>query len=427
MMKTVDRRKFLKNSVAASAGIFAGMNSINLLASTEKNTVKGSGFSATIPLPIQVVIDDVGWWSGHDGSEQQEPYRTGISRDHVPADYTAIAKLGKSLGIRPQAAMVLCEWDKKNILRKLPTATWMGKDWDNSKWVGPWLEEAAGIIRENGKHIELTFHGVGHEYWTNGKFTRAEWADVNGRMRPRDQVEKHLDFFEKIIQQHWLGPFPTSFVPTAFNHGFGVTPGHDVSMAEILSKRGIKYINTPFHQMYNAGEVSHKYFGFDSDVLTVDRGKDVLTWDATGMPPTGRLKGPTCGMHWANLIHPDPYRNQEIVDAWVQFLAPYNDKEDTMLASDSGSFQSQLLYHECAELLRDDNNIFFDFKKLGSFPGDKVKKTFTLKIKSKPALQFSSDSLKTRSHKSKKSGEFLVTTLELERIQESDKASINTF
>lgn len=101
------------------------------------------GLQVFIPMPLQVVIDDVGWWSGEDGSKVQEPYRTGVSRNHVPADYQAIAELGRRLGIKPQAAFVMCEWDKENILRHVPTSTWMGKDWDNSKWNGPWLEEAA--------------------------------------------------------------------------------------------------------------------------------------------------------------------------------------------------------------------------------------------------------------------------------------------
>lgn len=48
-------------------------------------------------MPLQVVIDDVGWWSGNDGSMRQEPYRTGINRNHVPADYKAIVDLGRAL------------------------------------------------------------------------------------------------------------------------------------------------------------------------------------------------------------------------------------------------------------------------------------------------------------------------------------------
>jgi hypothetical protein len=125
-------------------------------------------------MPLQVVIDDVGWWSGNDGSMRQEPYRTGINRNHVPADYKAIVDLGRALDIRPQAALVLCEWDRENILKHLPTSTWMGSNWDNSKWVGPCLEEAAEIIRQNQEHMEITLHGLGHEYWQGGSAKLAE-------------------------------------------------------------------------------------------------------------------------------------------------------------------------------------------------------------------------------------------------------------
>src|SRR5687767_12494907 len=90
-----------------------------------------------IPQPIQIVMDDVGWWSGENGSARHEPYRTGIARNHVPADYQAIISLGRQLNMKPQAAMILCEWDKDNILRQVPSSTWMGGAWDNSHWVGP--------------------------------------------------------------------------------------------------------------------------------------------------------------------------------------------------------------------------------------------------------------------------------------------------
>ena len=157
--------------------------------------------NASIPVPIQVVIDDVGWWSGKDGSLQQEPFRTGINRHHTLADYEAIIELGRTLGIRPQAAMVLCEWDRENILRELPESTWMGKKWDNSNWIGPWLDEAADLIQNNHDHFEFTVHGLGHEYWSSGKLARAEWSTEDGTMRPVNHVNKHLDYFEKIVEQ----------------------------------------------------------------------------------------------------------------------------------------------------------------------------------------------------------------------------------
>jgi hypothetical protein len=98
-------------------------------------------------MAIQVVIDDVGWWCSEDGSARGEPFRTSCPRNHVPADYRAIIELGRRLNMHPQAAMVLCEWDRTNLLRKLPSSTWMGDAWDNARWQGPWRESP--LVRSN--------------------------------------------------------------------------------------------------------------------------------------------------------------------------------------------------------------------------------------------------------------------------------------
>ena len=59
-----------------------------------------SDMQLTIPMPLQIIVDDVGWWSGVDGSQYNQPYRTGLGRDHQPEDYLALASLGKELGMR---------------------------------------------------------------------------------------------------------------------------------------------------------------------------------------------------------------------------------------------------------------------------------------------------------------------------------------
>ena len=313
-MNILNRRRFLKGALQCSAGVALTTTGPGLLPILNNLNLFSNDITARIPMPIQVVIDDVGWWSGEDGNKRQEPYRTGINRNHTVEDYKAIVALGQALNIRPQAAMILCEWDKQNILQKIPTITWMGAKWDNSKWVGPWLEEAADVITSNAEHYEFTIHGVGHEYWETNEFTRAEWADPNGTMRPLDQVEKHLDAFAEIMDQNQLGSFPTSFVPTAFRHGFGLTGSHQVSMAEVLKQRGVSFLNTPFSIMQNSDDVLYDLFGVDHGVMTIDRGNDQMDWDIIGKEPTKELSGPTCGMHWPNLLHEDPKRNSEIVE-----------------------------------------------------------------------------------------------------------------
>ncbi len=414
-MTKVNRRNFIKKSIQGTTVMAGGLSVTNLMAFSSKSSSGNNGVSVFIPMPIQVVIDDVGWWSGKDGSKYQQPYRTGIDRNHVVADYEAIVTLGRRLGIRPQAAMVLCEWDRENILKKLPTSTWMGEKWDNSRWVGPWLDEAADVILSNKEHFEFTMHGIGHEWWENGVFTRAEWAMDDGTMRPRDQVEKHLDFFGKLMEQNRLGSFPVSFVPTAFNHGFGLTGDHKVSMAELLKKRGVTYINTPFDQIQNRENIPFKDFGFDSGVMTVDRGGDLLDWNNIGMTPSGEIKGPTCGMHWPNLLHEDPDRNPEIVEGWVNLLAPYKDKPDTMLAENSFFFQKQLLHHQVTKINTEDRAIKLDFSETDKTPKLLNPDELVIKVDSPAKLDFHSDTAKIVSTSSVKTDNGLLYTLNLKR------------
>ncbi|MCB0284712.1 MAG: hypothetical protein KDF60_19170 [Calditrichaeota bacterium] len=419
-MKKITRRDFVKKTGYLTLGLSASEIMANKMKTNNNSDIK-----TIIPMPIQIVIDDVGWWSGEDGSKRQEPYRTGINRNHVPADYQAIADLGKKLSVRPQAATILCEWDRENILRNLPTSTWMREKWDNSKWVGPWLEEAAHIIRNNKDHYELTLHGVGHEYWENENFTRAEWADRSGKMRPLDQVEQHLDYFGKLMEQNQLGSFPASFVPTAFLHGFGVTGDHKISMASVLKKRGIKYINTPFYNMYNREGVQFRLFGMDDGVITVDRGEDLFDWNIFGGKPNGTLNGPCCGLHWPNLLHPDPQRNSEIVEAWVDFLKPYNDKPETILAEDSSSFRAQLVHHVCSKVDVQGNQIEIDFNATDKLPEQPANKNLIIKVASEKKLTFKSDEINISGTKIiQEKGNFLHT-LNLVRFANRNKARIN--
>lgn len=419
-MPHISRREFTKKSALAGAGLAT----TNFVALACKGSDHNAKLSVFVPMPIQIVIDDVGWWSGQDGHERQQPYRTGINRNHVPADYQAIADLGIKLGVRPQAATILCEWDRENILRDVPTITWMREKWDNSKWVGPWLDEAADIIRNNQNHYELTLHGVGHEYWQDKNMTRAEWADSSGQMRPLDQVELHLDYFEKLLNQNQLGTFPTSFVPTAFLHGFGLTGEHKISMAEVLKKRGVNYINTPFDNMYNAAGTKFGLFGIDSGVITVDRGEDLLDWDVFGGKPSGVLTGPTCGLHWPNLLHEDSSRNSEIVDAWVKLLKPYHDKSETLLAKNSSSFRNQLVHHVCTKVEILEDKIALDFKKTNALNDQLSTNQLTVKIEFERKLTFSSDDINISELKISQAKDTYLHTLILDNSKAIEKALV---
>ena len=254
--------------------------------------------------------------------------------------------------------------------------------------------------------------------------TRAEWADSTGTMRPLDQVELHLDYFEKLLHQNRLGSFPTAFVPTAFLHGFGLTGDHKISMAEVVQKRGIEYINTPFYNMYNAAGAQYGLFGVDSGVITIDRGEDLLHWDDFSKKPNGTLSGPTCGLHWPNLLHVDPSRNTEIVDAWVELLRPYNDKPETLLAKNSSSFRNQLVHHVCTKAQIREGEIDIDFMETNKLNNQLSTNQLTIKIESQGKLTFSSDDLKIAGSKVTHGKTMYLYTLEMERIKNRDRAVV---
>lgn len=327
--------------------------------------------SLTIPLPLLIVIDDVGWWSGENSHEQNGPYRTGIARNHCVFDYDAIAELGRSTGTRIQAAFVLGEWDRQNILKKVPTATWMGKDWDNSRWQGPWLDEAAAVLNEKKDFIEITLHALGHEYWEKhpGPFTRAEWGAPDGSMRPREEVIAHIEAFKEIMEQNDLGEFPTSFVPSAFKYCFGA---EENGLAHILKGYGINFISNPFDGTTWNKEAEDSDFGIDSGVPFVNRGKGLIPWLSIDPSLEGIYwEGPICGLHWPNILNRVPEENSITVARWTEHLDKnYVKSQSRIMAKNTADCWTQMLFSKKVKYSFNETGIAFDFSALdvGNYP-----------------------------------------------------------
>jgi hypothetical protein len=316
---------------------------------------------ATIPLPVQIVIDDVGWWTAADGSAVGEPYRSDMPRPHVPADYSAIVELGRRLGMRPQAAMMLCDWDRDLLLRQLPEATWMGAAWDNPWRRHPHLDEAARILNDGANDLELVVHGLAHEWWGDTTMQRAEWADREGVMRPRHVLERHLDTYAAILERNDLGPLPPSFVPCAFCHAFG---DGGAGVHGLLADHGITYVSTPFRSMRQRRTPQMPRIAVECGVMTVDRGGGAPPWNAAAATPPATMSGPIVGLHWPNILHADPERNEEVVDAWVTHLRHVGNAPDRWLAPDTPRAWSQLAHAEGTRIADTAAGLAFDFDAL---------------------------------------------------------------
>jgi hypothetical protein len=332
--------------------------------------------SVTIPLPLQIVVEDVGWWQVRSASDLVEPFGSGLTRPHTPRDYQALVRLGKNLGMRPQIGLVACEWDRSNLLQKVPTATWLGSAWDNGRNVGPWLDEAAHILRRNSDHLEIALHGVGHEYWQNGVRSRAEFHDTQCNMRPAADIESHLEAFGQILAENRLDPYPESFVPPALLHSFGNGPD---GIQQILNRVGIKTVTTSFERARQWLPPRHARMTWECDVLLVERGEAPVPWHVIGAQPQFDFDSPVLSLHWSNLLHQDPAQNQTIVDRWIDYLKPWNETFNGMLAPNTLACQTQLAYHCLANVRPFANGFEIDIRRIKELPAAVLDKCFYIK------------------------------------------------
>jgi len=322
-------------------------------------------FSVDIPLAVQLVIDDVGWREGWSLADQGGPYRAGVNRLLEPDDYLAIAELGKRLSMRPQAAMVLCEWDKTNVCALCPTSTHVGKSWDNTSRVGSWTDITADIFRRRAAHLELTMHGVGHEHWENGVRTRAEWYAYKENIRwPWPVLQQHLATFRAILDQHGLGPanghsLPVSAVPCAFSYYFDAADPH--STGALFSSAGVKFVSTPFSGACRRNSaLAAADGGFEHGLIVIDRGATGIPWYVYDTVPAAPTVGPICGIHWPNLLTPDPDQNEQSISHWVDYLSKINEASDYMLAANTRECFAQWLYKRFVTLRWENNELIVD-------------------------------------------------------------------
>ncbi len=342
---------------------------------------------AHLPIAVQIVLDDVGWWSGSNDAHNHGPYRTGLpnGRKHCLADYHAITRLGNLTGMRPQCAFVIGEWDVDNILRDVPGSNPMGKRWDNPQKNHPDIPAAAKLLRENNhKTLEIGFHALLHEFWPDpvngapptaqGKMERTEWHGPQGQPRP-DTWASHIAAWKSIWARHDFGPIaPVSYVPCAGRHRFGS------GFAEHLYKLGVRWINEPFFVMRQDRPTEHRYFGIEDGVYIIDRMQDFAPWDALSFPPGPGRRHPYLGAHWTNLLHENPDKNDQIVDAWVDALMWYQNDDHTMLGTSTQQAGSQYIHHLLVQAYPEKTSVEFDFTQLDKHALPSLDDTFTLRV-----------------------------------------------
>lgn len=315
----------------------------------------------SLPRPLFLVVEDVGWWEGEDGSHRNEPYRNAFCRRHCLEDYRALLRLARRLRMRVALGMALGEWDRTDFLGRVPGATWMGEAWTNQANRGDALEEAAAFLRANSESLEIALHGLCHEFWRDGRMERTEFHDGHCRMRPPDTVKSHLHAFGVLLEQNGLGAYPRLFIPPGLHHSFG---DGERSMQAILADFGVHLVTTRFVRARRYHPPLHERMTWECGVGLLERGVSPVAWDVPAATPAWNDPGPIVALHWGNLLHPDPGRSEEVVDAWAGMLLRQAAGPDRMLAADAAACWRQAAAWELARCRCDGRSLTVDLRAL---------------------------------------------------------------
>jgi len=285
-----------------------------------------------IPKPLQIVVDDMGWFCPNDDREKGGPSRTAMSRPHVAADYEAINNLGKALDMKINCAFIIGEWDPDNRLKDIPNLSKWGKDWDNVYYIDKnKLIECIDVIN-NSPFIDIAVHGLMHGYYIENT-DNPDVSDYyflrqgNLYMIPEREVRRRIEAFFDILKYHGVNKKVNSFVPPSFRTRWG-------ELSRILGDYGIEYISTIF-KFLDCDNDKPVDVGIENGIVTLDRNNNLIPWNEIS---TDFSKLPCAvgvfGAHWPNFLHTDAERNSEVIDSAVKYFKKCGNQFGTVLSRD---------------------------------------------------------------------------------------------
>ena len=322
-----------------------------------------------LPIALQIVLDDVGWFEGRDMRCAEGPSRTGIPRKHSHLDYEAIEAIGKEIGMKINCPFVIGEWDKKNRLRGMPHATQNEQGWNRAAEIDYAEAERCLDIINKAEHFELAFHGLMHGYWENGisvadsEFSRPRSLDYKTKYAPAawfepvdsDYFESHIDTFFKIYEDWGFSQKIRAFTSPSGVYGNVDENRH---LVHLMKKYGMNYWSNSWGAVKSAHEVidgvifSNKAythsslhwaaFGVDAEFIA-----DYSFEENNGIDVPERA---ILGFHWPNMLYFNPERNLEGVKAWGRYMRRQAEIFGVMLSKDTAFAASQGVYRRYASV-----------------------------------------------------------------------------
>lgn len=335
-----------------------------------------------IPVALQLVLDDVGWMDGMipywDG---WNPNRTGMPRKHVLEDYIALNEIGRAIGMKINGMFVIGEWDRKNILRKVPCATKYGDQWDHSQFLDAEEAEKIRDYLNTCEYLELGIHGLMHEAWDkDGEYLGGEFI-VAKDFKPGNPLEpvpewylrSHLDAFMEIYNDWGF----TQKLRTFTSPGYCKEACQMDFYTKTLKEYGV--------QFWHNGDIDPKCF-VKNDIILNKKMIHLAFWEAYDLNPAklptydsdnaGIISG-----HWPNLLRYDPDENLKRVDAWKAFFERQAEVFGLVISRDIAMAHHQLLYKNYAVVDECDGRIRIDLAKVDEMAPAGAKEPLYISVK----------------------------------------------
>ena len=328
-----------------------------------------------LPVALQIVTDDIGWFNGRDIRCSDGPSRTGMPRRHCAEDYAMLNAIGKSIGQRINAPLVIGEWDKKNRLRGMPHATNNEAGWDMASEIDYAEAERCFDVMEKAEYLEYGFHGLLHGYWQDGisladqEFSYPRSLDYKTKYAPASwlvpvdnaYLESHVETFFEIYNDWGFKKKIRSFTSPSSVQG-GIEENRH--MTATMKKYGMIYWSNQWRAVKNLCEVI-------DGVIFVNKAikQQPIPWEAYGVDPDTlcdysfafnngieHAERAIYGSHWPNFLQLNPLRNTDTLDAWTRHFKKQAEIFGVMLSKDIAFCASQAVYRKRSVL---------DFKKDG--------------------------------------------------------------
>ena len=316
----------------------------------------------TIPVAIQIGLDDVAWDLGNDMRLTGGQSRTGIPRYHTIEDYEAVEMLGEAFNQKILCHICMMDWDKNNLLRGQKGITHNPDGWDRAGEIDIKKMEGFAAFMKNSKYMELALHGVSHGAYTDegkriheSEFFRAKELYGLDRSLPLEKwdFDRRMTLFFEIYNSWDFGQKIRTFDAPGGTCG---TATEDLRpLAKWLKEWGIEYWFDSFcdlqppmfaleglpclHASYKYPK-SPKWNVYDFDPLDM-------------LPPfhtEGEPKMAGHGYHWPNILRYNPKKNPESVALWIEFYKRESEKFGTMMSRDIAFATAQGFYHFFAKV-----------------------------------------------------------------------------